>query len=184
MQEVWKDIPGHEGYQASTLGRIRSIPREIKYDGGWVSKKNGRVLSPSPYRGGYLHLTLGRNGRNKKVHRLVALTFLPNPNKLPEVNHKNFIKTDNRLENLEWVSSKQNIAHLLQHHGKTYKGKAVVGIKGEQVIRFSSSVDAKQQGFNPSAIRNCINGISKTHKGFVWCHDVKTLNEKEERKKK
>ena len=183
MEEEWKDIPGHLGYQASTLGRIRSLPREVKYKGGWISNKNGRILKPSPYRGGYLHLQLGRSSKNRKVHRLVALTFLPNPDNLPEVNHKNFIKTDNSLGNLEWVSSKQNVRHCLDHYGgRLYKGKGVIGTKDNDVIRFVNSIEAKQYGFNPSAIRNCISGIAMTHQGYTWRHDVKSKEERQQRK--
>ena len=97
-KETWRYIPGVEGhYMASTLGRIKSVkkfPEVILRPG--LSAING-----------YLHVRL--NGQNKSVHRLVAETFIPNPYNKPQINHKNEIKTDNRVDNLEWVTAKENI---------------------------------------------------------------------------
>lgn len=102
--EIWKDIPEYEGvYQISNMGRVFSFPRSGCYGG---------ILSPHADKDGYLDITLQKNGKKRKfrVHRLVALAFIPNdaPMEKPLVNHKNFIRDDNRVENLEWVSTRQN----------------------------------------------------------------------------
>lgn len=97
--EKWKDIPHYEGlYQVSNLGRIWSIRKQ-------------RVIKPFMKNSGYYSICLtDSNGKHKeeRVHRLVALAFIPNPNKYPVINHKNEIKTDNRVENLEWCTPQYN----------------------------------------------------------------------------
>lgn len=103
-EEVWKDIKGYEGkYQASNLWRIRSL--------NYARRKQIRVLKPGIEKTrGYLSVTLLNKGKQKTkpVHRLVALTFIPNPNNLPQVNHKDENKLNNCVDNLEWCNAKYN----------------------------------------------------------------------------
>lgn len=99
--ENWKDIAGYEGrYQVSDMGRVRN--------------KTGRILSPAKNSRGYQRVLLCKDGKKKNhsVHRLVALAFVPIGREGLEVNHINGIKTDNRAENLEWVTRSENMAHL------------------------------------------------------------------------
>ena len=106
-EEIWKPIVGYEGlYEVSSYGRVRSLD---KYDSRNCFRK-GKVLSPFKDRYGYLSVVLSCNGKCKtiNVHRLVAKAFLPNPDNLPQVNHKNEDKSDNRVDNLEWCDSKYN----------------------------------------------------------------------------
>lgn len=102
--EVWKDIKGYEGtYQVSSLGRIKRLSPGRKY--------SHQVLLKFETAHGHFRVRLSKNGKGKKyfVHRLVAETFTPNILlKRNKVNHINHIKTDNRIENLEWVSSYEN----------------------------------------------------------------------------
>lgn len=106
MDEIWKDIKGYENkYQISNKGRVRNLT--------YKRQKVPKVLKPfSTYRG-YYRVSLFRNNRRKDVfiHRLVALTFIPNPNNYPVINHKNGNKSDNRIENLEWCTQSENVKH-------------------------------------------------------------------------
>ena len=102
--EHWKDIEGYEGlYQVSDLGRVKAL----NYN------KTGmeRVLSAGKDTGGYMYVILHKNGKGKmcSVHRLVAQAFIPNPNGLPEINHKDECKTNNIVSNLEWCTAKYNM---------------------------------------------------------------------------
>lgn len=114
-----KDIKGWEGQYAITKeGRVWSYPREWKqisrwgtsvtrkWRGGWLKANTNRK------RNWYYSIALGKkNRKGYKIHRLIAEAFIPNPLELPEVNHKNGIKTDNRIENLEWCDHTENIRH-------------------------------------------------------------------------
>lgn len=108
--EVWSPILGYPGYEASTLGRIRSRTRVIKRGRGECYLQ-GRILNTTIPNHGYMKTELTKNGviKTLTVHRLVAITFIPNPLGLEVVHHKNENKTDNRVENLEWVSTEGNI---------------------------------------------------------------------------
>lgn len=108
--EVWKDIPGFEGYyQASTLGNIRSVPRVARNNHYVV----GKVLKQCYDRDGYPQVALRKDGvsKTRNVHRLVALTFIPNPNNYPEINHKDEVKTNNNVFNLEWCTTHYNVTY-------------------------------------------------------------------------
>ena len=111
--EIWKPIPEYEDYyEASTLGRIRSKGRFIPCPKSKTgqSYKQGRILRPSFTKDGYPQLCLVVNTKRKtfKVHRLIALTFIPNPQHLEEVDHINGIKYDNQPKNLRWCTKQEN----------------------------------------------------------------------------
>lgn len=113
-QELWADVQGYEGlYQISTIGNYRSMPK--KYCGIF---KPMRELKKCLMKNGYYTVTLSKAGEGCRaipIHKLMAITFLPNPNGYDQVNHKNGIKTDNRIENLEWCSRSQNMIHAFSN---------------------------------------------------------------------
>lgn len=162
--EIWKDIPGYEGYyQASTEGRIRSVSR-IRMDGYHIT---GRVLKADRLKGGYEQVLLMVNKKRdyEKVHRLVAQTFIPNPENKLQVNHINGIKHDNRLENLEWATASENLKHsfrTLKHPptrywlGKPAKTRKFSMEEVEAIRKDTRSQDtiAKEYGCGQTTISN------------------------------
>lgn len=104
--ETFKDIPWYEGkYQVSNLGRVKSL--------NYIRTWRVWILKPCALRYWYLRVVLSNNcnKKNMSVHRLVALAFIPNPDNKPQVNHINWRKWDNRLENLEWCNASENAIH-------------------------------------------------------------------------
>lgn len=111
MIEEWRTIVGYEGlYEVSNTGQIRSFDRYVKYSNGRIHLHKGKVLSPIKDKDGYLQVNLCYNGKihQIKIHRLVAQAFLSNPDNLPYVNHKDEVKTNNSVDNLEWCDVKYN----------------------------------------------------------------------------
>lgn len=113
LLDYWKDIPGIERHQASYSGKLRHLGKVIqrgRYIFDWVPEQ---MLDSGDNGTGYERITLTISGRQIKeyVHILVAKTFIPNPFNLPEVNHLNHIRWDNKVPNLEWCTHKQNMEY-------------------------------------------------------------------------
>ena len=109
--EVFKDLPGWENcYEVSNKGRIRSKDRTVVYSTGIEHLHKGQIIVPCKFKTGYLYVNLRKNGLLKKisVHRAVALTWIPNPFNLPQVNHRDENRENNCVENLEWCDAKYN----------------------------------------------------------------------------
>jgi len=115
LLEKWKDIKGYEGYyQVSTLGRVRSLDRLIySKDGHSPYMINGHIMCDGTSTGGYRMITLSKKGNKRifHVHRLVASAFIPNPYNKETVNHKDECVTNNKVENLEWMTQAENNAY-------------------------------------------------------------------------
>ncbi len=156
MEEIWKDIPRYEGlYQASSLGRIRSLDHVVEYvkhyDYGDVVAKHffpGKILSQNKT-SGYLSCTLSTEGDHSYplVHRLVASAFIPNPDNKPEVDHIDGDTTNNCVENLRWVTSRENAASSMSRGEHTcqnpYRKKSIRDVDTGEV--FESMMDAEKR---------------------------------------
>ena len=109
--EEWKDIPGYEGfYQVSNLGVVRSVDHFVNSKNGSTALKKGKVIAQKKNIYGYMEVHLSRLGKcsSVRVHRLVASAFIPNPEGLPYVNHKDEVKSNNVVTNLEWCDGRYN----------------------------------------------------------------------------
>lgn len=131
-EEIWKDVKGYEGhYQISSAGIVRSLDRQVSQWNESAKRVTSRLqksiyMSPFYDKDGYLKVQLTRNGERHKffLHRLVALNFIPNPENKPEVNHKDGVKDNNNLPNLEWNTTSENQRHAIAN-------KLYVTAKGE-----------------------------------------------------
>lgn len=166
--EIWKDIPGWENrYQVSSLGRIRSL--------NFKQTKKIKVMSGITDIRGYKSIAFRPNGSKSKqkhymIHRLVAKTFIPNPENKPFVNHKNGIRDDNRRENLEWVTKSENETHKIYEldklSGSMIPPKPVKCVETGEVYR-SQCEAARMNGVTQGAISKAtLNG--GTSAGYHW----------------
>ena len=161
MEEVWKDIAGWEGsYQVSTYGRVKSL----KYG-------KERILKTSKSSRGYLIVCLSIEGKifNKFVHRLVAITFIPNPENKGDVNHIDEDKTNNRLENLNWMTAKENSNYGTRNERQA-KTKSipikVIYQDNTYEIWESGKVFARENKFSQSRIVDVLKGRKKSYHGL------------------
>ena len=114
---IWKDIPEYDGlYMASTNGHIKALKKQWKTGKNLIREKGEHLLKTIIKRNGYKYVCLCKNGNRKQisVHFLIALTYLQNPQNKKCVNHKNGIKTDNDVNNLEWATYLENNNHALK----------------------------------------------------------------------
>ena len=111
MEEIWRDVIGYEGlYQISSLGRVKSLSKKSKPGKGNYSRPE-IIMKLRHTTDGYMHVLLYKNGKGKRcrVHRLVAKAFIQNPGNKPTVNHINHIRDDNRVDNLEWATAREQM---------------------------------------------------------------------------
>ena len=180
--EIWKtavyDGEIYEGlYKVSNLGRILSL--------NYKRTGKAKLRNPVEMPNGYLQVGLRKNGNTKMcyVHRLIAETFLPNPENLPEVNHKDEDKTNNFVflnedgsvdkekSNLEWCDRKynNNYGTRTERFIKTMSKKVLQFSKtGEFIREWESTRECGRNGFDQGAVARCCRGERKSHKGFLW----------------
>ena len=170
MNEIWKTAVYdseiyEELYKVSNLGRILSL--------NYRNTGKSELMTPFDSGDGYLKVQLWKNGKYKicRVHRLVAETFLENPENLPEVNHIDEYKTNNRVDNLEWKSHRDNCNHGTRNERSAKaRSKRVIqlSLDGEFIKEWPSTNECGRNGFDQGAVAACCRGERKSHKGFRW----------------
>ncbi len=148
---------------------------EVNYFGDIRHKVRKQILKGRPNKNGYLYVQFVINGKRKNfaIHRIVANAFIPNPNHKPEVNHKDSNKSNNKIENLEWVNSSENKKHSYNYgFRKTHQQSKPVRqfTKDGLFIKEWQSISDAAQSLNCTvgAISNCALGRTKTSMGYVW----------------
>ena len=168
MIEIWKDIKDYEGlYQISNLGRIKSL---------YNYRRDGTNILKPKIKHGYYQIGLRKNGIRKfyNVHRLVAIAFIPNPNNLPCVNHKDENKLNNNINNLEWCTIAYNNTYGTRIERVVKKtGKHVIqfDLQNNQIKEYISiSQAAREMNTSAGNIYNCcMNKPNYNHvKGYKW----------------
>lgn len=185
MREIWKDIKGYEGrYMISNLGNVLTM----RYKG----KGKAKQLKPYNDEKGYFMVSLYNNKKikTKRIHEIVAKTFILNPDNLPQVNHIDGNKHNNRIDNLEWCTSKENIRHAwknglmkstkgrkrknLKHNFLGYKAKksksvAQYSLDGEYINTWKSINEAaRNSNISAGNIHRCCMGEFKQTGGYIW----------------
>ena len=169
--EIWRTaiVNGepYEKFQVSNFGRILNL--------NYYNTGKAKLMEPSYDGQGYLKVHLSKNKETKDcyVHRLVAETFITNPENLPEVNHIDEDKTNNRVDNLEWKSHKDNCNHGTRNERVAKalsKPVLQLSLTGEVICEWPSTNECERNGFYNSHVSACCRGERKTHKGFRWMY--------------
>ena len=175
--EIWKPVLGYEGmYEVSDEGRVRSLDRIVKGRGGNNRLFPGKILSPETTYQGYKRVRLSREGKTRRftVHSLVAQEFIGEYPKGLVINHIDENKANNRAENLEYVTQKENINHGtgIERRSETQRVKVKgTNIESGEVVIFPSMMAAERDTdgyFHNGHISQAVAGKLPHHRGFIW----------------
>lgn len=179
--EIWKPVVGYEEYyEVSNFGRVRSLDRWVKHrHKDCKAFKKGKMLNEKDNGHGYkaVHLTVNRITKDYYIHRLVAMAFLPNPNNLPEVNHKDDNPANNCLDNLEWCTAQYNDKYGIHKYASS-KETFMFTINGNYIDCFVSCTEAERITGAKGVSAVC-SGRRKSAGGYIWRYkqDVELVEE-------
>jgi hypothetical protein len=139
--EIWKQIKGHDGYKVSNLGRIKG--------------NSGKIITMRVKQNGYVDVSIRRSLDSRKVrlavHKIVAQAFIPNPKRLKSINHKNLIKADNRLINLEWCTSQDNASHYAANESSNGELNASAVLTDKKVLEIRNKYATQKKSMSALA---------------------------------
>lgn len=184
--EVWRVIKGYEGYyEVSNLGRVKSVERVVIQKNRWGKEMarhlKERILEQYEDKDGYLQVDLHKNGikEHKSIHKLVATAFIPNPHNYSDVHHIDHDQTNNRVENLVWLSKQEHykehlcdwVQNLKDHNSKRID--QIDKITGEVQRQWDRAMDAVREcGYSSGNISSCAKGKKKSAYGSVWKYPI------------
>ncbi len=183
--EIWVDIVNYEGiYKISNLGKIKSLSRNLTSKNNSYRKTKEKIITGTINKFGYLYIELSNKGVSKKyyIHKLIAIHFIKNEYNKPFVNHKNGIKLDNSINNLEWCTASENILHsyrvLNRVHSQPAKGKFGWLNKGsiaviqydlnDNIVNIFGSISEANRKTGINNIWLAINNKLKKAGGYKW----------------
>lgn len=165
METIWTTIPGFENYEVNSQLEIRNKRRKVVLS-GWLDHRTKKGSG-----GEYMKLTIKLKGKkiNLKVHRLIALAFIPNPSNSPYINHKDGNKLNNAVENLEWCTAKENVHHAIKNglFPQGFKSKIVLDIHSG--VYYNSLKEAADlYGFDRRSLASQLSGQCKNKTQFIY----------------
>jgi len=183
--EIWKDVLGYEGkYQISNFGRVKSLRKYNSTGINYRSKmpcgyfRKEKILKQSIHQYYFVQLGNGKRNNTHFIHKLVAKSFIPNPNAKPYINHINGIKTDNRIENLEWCTAQENTIHgwrtglmTSQRCEKSTSSKTTIQftLLGDKIKEWVCAAEAARElSIHKGNISRACRGELKQYGGFKW----------------
>lgn len=171
--EIWKAHPDIEKIEVSSLGRVRALDRLASSESGTYFTE-GHILKQYDTAYVYLQVSIKVDGKwtMKRVNRLVAQTFIPNPDDLPQVNHKNCDRRDNRVSNLEWCTASYNIQYREKFGEAQGHPVFAINLATLEVSRYPSQIEASRiLGFSVSNVNDAISGRLKQTHGYWFMED-------------
>lgn len=187
-KEIWKDVRNFEGYyEVSNLGGLRRKSRYITDKNGVTRFWKGKVLKLHENIDGYYRCILSKEGKvtHDSIHRLVAESFIDNPNNYPVINHKDEDPSNNCVENLEWCTIEYNNAYgtrikrmknnkqFQQRHAENRMPVLKFSLQGELLEKFKSLKEAykSSEEYSKSGVHHCCTGRLNTYKGYFWIYE-------------
>ena len=169
----WKTIEGFKDYEVSNIGEVRALPRYVEVKGktgNYMATRGGKMLKQTRNPLGYYYVGLCRDGKvyHFFVHRLVASAFIPNPRNVPQVNHLDENPSNNRADNLEWCTPKENSCYGTRPQ-RLQTRVAKYDTDGNLLRVFDSVREAgADAGCHYTCITHCCRGKQKTCRGYIW----------------
>jgi len=181
--EVWKTHPEFDFIEVSTLGRVKMLDRQVVTGKGGKLFVKGRILRQYRSNNGYLRVNFSLNGKtiNRSIHRLVAECFLPNQDSLPQINHKNCDRTDNRIINLEWTTPSENAKYREKYGVSNAETLGhplyAINLATYKVLQFLSQHEASRKlEINQADICGVLKGERNQACGYWFTEDESEIN--------
>ncbi len=179
-QEIWRVFPDYPFVEVSNLGRVRTKDRTVTRSDGSKLFVKGGILKQQRDRYGYMFVRFSDNGKRVtlKVHRMVAITFIPNPDNLPQVNHIDCNRSNNVVSNLEWCTNQYNTAYREKYGKASSRPVFAVNVETGKVLHFKSRGEAERKLNIPhQAILEIIKGQKNTFYGWWFAEDESEITE-------